>query len=98
MKLAPSLFTTWHYEANNSRPTTQGRQPKTDNLRAMTHDTRPELAVEGRGSVVLGDDFPGAICQSFGLGQKLQALDHFRVGFSANLHAFVLPEGVDENL
>jgi hypothetical protein len=47
---------------------------------------------------VFGANFLGVIGQSLRLRQQFQTFYHLRIGFRANLQAFILPEGIDEDL
>jgi len=47
---------------------------------------------------VLGHGALGGVGQGFGLRKKIQSLHNFGIGFSADLHAFILTESVNEDL
>src|ERR1700733_3120946 len=69
----------------------KGRLPHIGALRA-------DLAVKGSGAVMFRNYALGVIGQSFGLGKKIQAFQHFGIRFRANLQAFILAESIHENL
>src|SRR5271170_5801057 len=52
------------------------------------------LAVERYRAGPLGDDVPGVFRQLFGLRQKIEGLEHLRIGFRPHLLAFLLAESV----
>ena len=56
-----------------------------------------DLAGQRLGAAALGDDAAGIVRQLLRLRQQIQRLDHFRIGFRANLQAFFLSESIDKN-
>lgn len=81
MSLLTRIFTQAQYEVNEYAPTVHSvvtcERKGPERVRAS--ESQPILAVKGSRTVVLSHNALGIVSESFGLGQKVQPLEHFGI-------------------